>query len=65
MKILVVDDDLDLRGLVAFALQQAGYLVLEAGNGLDGLALFEREQPDLVVLDVNMPKLDGFETCRR
>jgi DNA-binding response OmpR family regulator len=65
VKILVVDDDLDLRGLVAFALQQAGYLVLEAGNGLDGLALFEREQPDLVVLDVNMPRLDGFETCRR
>ena len=65
MKILVVDDDLDLRGLIGFALRQAGYLVLEAGNGIEGLELFEREQPDLVVLDVNMPKLDGFETCRR
>jgi len=65
VKILIVDDDLDLRGLVGFSLRQAGYLVLEAGNGAEGLGTFEREQPDLVILDVNMPKLDGFETCRR
>ena len=61
MKILVVDDDLDLLGLVAFALRQAGYLVIEAPDGRAGLQAFERERPDLVILDVNMPRLSGLE----
>jgi DNA-binding response OmpR family regulator len=65
MKILVVDDDADLRGLIAYALRQAGYLVLEEADGAAGLARVEREEPDLVILDVNLPKLDGFEVCRR
>lgn len=65
MKILVVDDDTDLRALVAFALRQAGYLVVEAGDGPSALATFERETPALVVLDVNLPRMDGFEVCRR
>jgi len=64
MKILVVDDDLALRGLVSFALRQAGYLPLEAGDGPQALALFAREQPDLVILDVNLPGQSGFELCR-
>jgi DNA-binding response OmpR family regulator len=65
MKILVVDDDLELLGLISFALRQAGYLVLKASDGNEALATFEREQPDLVVLDVNLPGLNGFEVCRR
>ena len=65
MKILVVDDDLALRGLVSFALRQAGYLPLEAGDGPQALALFEREQPDLVILDVNLPGQSGFDICRQ
>lgn len=65
MKILVVDDDLALRGLVSFALRQAGYLPVEAGDGPQALALFEREQPDLVILDVNLPGQSGFELCRQ
>jgi DNA-binding response OmpR family regulator len=65
MKILVVDDDLELLGLIGFALRQAGYLVLEASDGGAALAVFEREQPDLVILDVNLPVLSGFEVCRR
>jgi DNA-binding response OmpR family regulator len=65
MKILVVDDDLELLGLIGFALRQAGYLVIEAGDGSAALATFEREQPDLVILDVNLPGLNGFEVCRR
>ena len=65
MKILVVDDDLELLGLVAFALRQAGWFVLEAQDGPSGLAVFEREKPDLVILDVNMPRLDGFEVLKR
>lgn len=65
MKILVVDDDRDLRDILAFAFRKAGYLVVEASDGEEALAVFDAEGPDLVVLDVNMPKLDGFEVCRR
>ncbi len=65
MKILVVDDDLELLGLIGFALRQAGYLVVEAADGPEALAVFDREQPDLVILDVNLPGLNGFEVCRR
>ena len=65
MKILAVDDDMELLGLIGFALRQAGYLVIEASDGGAALAAFEREQPDLVLLDVNLPVLSGFEVCRR
>jgi DNA-binding response OmpR family regulator len=65
MKILVVDDDLELLGLVSFALRQAGYFALEAADGPKALEAFSREQPDLVILDVNLPGLSGFEVCRR
>jgi DNA-binding response OmpR family regulator len=65
MKILVVDDDLELQGLISFALRQSGYLVVGAASGPDALATFDREQPDLVILDVNLPGLSGFDVCRR
>lgn len=65
MKILIVDDDQPLRSLVSFALRQAGYLALEAENGQQALALFAAEQPDLAILDVNLPGLSGFDVCRR
>jgi len=65
LKILVVDDDLDLLKVIAFALRQAGYLVVEAQDGLSALNTFERERPDLVILDVNMPRLNGFEVLKR
>ncbi len=65
MKILVVDDDRELLGLISFALRQAGYLVIEAADGGEALAAFEREQPDLAILDVNLPGMSGFEVCRR
>ncbi|HEX5691020.1 MAG TPA: response regulator transcription factor [Roseiflexaceae bacterium] len=65
MKILIVDDDLELLGLIGFALRQAGYFPISAANGAEALALFEREQPDLVILDVNLPDMSGFEICRR
>src|SRR5215210_1040714 len=65
MKILAVDDDMELLGLIGFALRQAGYLVIEASDGGAALANFEREQPDLVILDVNLPVVSGFDVCRR
>lgn len=64
MKILVVDDDAELRGLISFALRQAGYLSIEAASGTEALEIFEREQPDLLILDVNLPGINGFEVSR-
>jgi len=63
MKILIADDDPDLRALIGFALTQAGYLVLRAPDGPSALRAFEAESPDLVVLDINMPGASGFQVC--
>lgn len=63
MKLLLVDDDVDLRAVTSFALQQAGFLVVGAGTVADALAAFTREQPDLVLLDVNLPGGTGFDVC--
>jgi two-component system, OmpR family, response regulator len=65
MKILLVDDDPRLRDLVALALERAGYAVLTAGDGQRALMHAARERPDLIVLDVGLPEMDGFEVCRR
>lgn len=65
MKILVADDDLELSGLISYALRQAGYLVVEAADGQAALDAFEAEEPALVILDYNMPRLTGLEVCRR
>ena len=65
MKLLVVDDDPELRPLVGFALRQASYLVVEAASGEEALQQLERELPDLMILDVNLPGIDGFEVLRR
>lgn len=63
MKILVADDDPDLLDLVAYALGQAGYFVVKAGDGNAALTAFESAAPDLVVLDINMPGMSGFDVC--
>jgi DNA-binding response OmpR family regulator len=65
MKVLLVDDDPDLLAVTAFALQQAGFLVVKAGDGVAALQTFERENPDLAVLDINMPRMNGFELATR
>ena len=64
-RILVVDDDADLLDVVSYVLQRRQFDVLTASNGVEALEVFQRERPDLVILDVNMPGLDGFEVCRR
>jgi DNA-binding response OmpR family regulator len=63
MKVLVADDDAELRELIAFTLAQAGYLVIKASDGSAAVRLFGEESPDLVVLDINMPGLSGFQVC--
>jgi len=63
MKILVADDDPDLLDLVAYALGQAGYLVVKAVDGTSAIALFEAEAPDIAILDINMPGATGFDVC--
>jgi DNA-binding response OmpR family regulator len=63
MKVLVADDDADLRELIAFTLAGAGYLVVKAADGSSAVRRFEEELPDLAVLDINMPGLSGFQVC--
>ena len=63
--ILVVDDEPALRGLERRALEMDGYVVREAENGERALAVFQQVYPDLVLLDVLMPGMNGFETCER
>lgn len=63
MKILVADDDPDLLDLVAYALGQAGYLVVKAKTGTEAVEQYDGERPDLVILDINMPGATGFEVC--
>jgi len=65
MKILVVDDDRVLADVVAFTLRREGFDVIQAYDGAGGIQRWADEQPDLLILDVNMPKMDGFEVCRR
>lgn len=64
-KILVVEDEFNIRRLVRVNLEKAGYSVIEAENGEIGLEIMSSDRPDLVILDIMMPKLDGLETIRR
>ena len=63
--VLAADDDEDILELVAFRLERSGYTVLQARDGAEALELARAENPDLAVLDVMMPKMDGFELTRR
>lgn len=64
-KILIVDDDPMLSELIGYNLESEGYAIVRAQDGQEGLAKFKTEQPDLVILDVSMPKLNGWEVCER
>ncbi|GCF06548.1 response regulator transcription factor [Dictyobacter arantiisoli] len=65
MKILVIEDEANITQVIRLYLEQAGYAVSTASDGIAGLELHAREQPDLVVLDLMLPILDGMEVCRR
>jgi two-component system OmpR family response regulator len=64
-EVLVADDDPHIRQLLVFALEKAGMAVREAADGEAALAEVARARPDLIVLDINMPRMDGLEVCRR
>ena len=64
MKILIVDDDRTLSDLVAFTLRREGYETSQAFDGDAALQQWQQEHPDLIILDVNLPKRDGFAVCR-
>lgn len=65
MKILVVDDEKNIRELVTFNLTKEGYKISEAEDGEQALEMLEIEQPNLVILDLMLPKIDGLEVCRK
>jgi len=65
LKLLIVDDDHDFRRVAKLALLADGYEIFEASSGREVLDLARREQPDLILLDVLMPGLDGYKVCRQ
>ena len=65
MKGLVVEDDLALSDVIAFTMRRSGFDVVTAYDGQSGLDMWTAERPDLVLLDLNLPKLDGLSVCRR
>ena len=64
-KILIIDDDLDTLRLVGLMLQKQGFTTITASNGAEGVDLAQYQLPDLILLDVMMPGLDGYEVARR
>ena len=64
-KILIAEDERDIRDLIAFTLKFAGYDIVTANNGEEAVHLTKQELPDLVITDVRMPKMTGYEACRQ
>src|SRR5215469_8559706 len=64
-KILIIEDEATIAQLIRLYLEQANYQVLTASDGVAGLELHARERPDLVILDLMLPVMDGMEVCRR
>ena len=64
MKLLIVEDDLALSDVLAFTLRRAGFETLVVHDGLTAVATWQKQTPDLIVLDLNLPKLDGLGVCR-
>ena len=64
-KILLVEDNAQNRYLATFLLEQAGFILVHASNGLEALETARQEPPDLVLMDIQMPEMDGYEAARR
>ncbi len=65
MKALLVEDDLDLLDVTAYALRREGFSIIEASDGVQGIQRWRNESPDIVVLDLGLPRRDGFEVLRK
>ena len=65
MKILIVDDEIDILEFLSYNLRKEGFNILTANNGLKGLEIAKKEEPDLIILDVMMPEMDGIEACEK
>ena len=65
IKILVVEDEIQLRNVICMYLKKEGYTVLETDNGLEALSIAEREIPKLIILDIMLPGLSGYEVCKK
>ena len=63
-KILIAEDERDIRDLITFTLRYHNHDVIAASNGEEGLELARREIPDLIIMDVRMPKMTGYEACK-
>jgi len=63
-KIAIIDDEYFILRLLSYILEEEGYACSVASDGEEGLGLIKREKPDLVFLDINMPKMDGYQVCR-
>ncbi len=64
-KILIIDDEPDIVDAISFELSRLGYSISSASNGEEGYALYLKEKPDLIILDIRLPKLTGSALCRR
>ncbi len=64
-KVLIADDEPNIREVISFALERAGYTIATARNGSEALQQFRRGAPDLIILDIGMPEMDGLEVCRQ
>jgi len=64
-KILIVDDEKNIADIIAFNLKKEGYQVIKAGDGEEGVRMAMEENPDLILLDIMMPKMDGYEACKK
>ena len=64
-KILIVDDDLDTLRLVGLMLQHQGYRIIAANSGIQAIAMAQTDKPDLILLDIMMPEMDGYEVARK
>ncbi len=64
-KILIAEDERDIRDLVTFALNHKGYQVVAVTNGAEAVAAAQQEMPDLILMDVRMPRMTGYEACKQ
>ena len=64
-KIVIAEDEPDIRDLIAFTLRFAGYEVITGSNGEEGYELTKKERPDLAMFDVRMPKMTGYDACKK